>query len=332
MSLATETKIFDPADGFAPLTDPYVVTDASVVKRGSRWWMYLAGKIGGHPAIQLVSASLPVDAPLSASGWTLSADPDDPAKAAMLAPQERSARWDLAGGRHCPSHVKGWDPVRQAWVERIYYAGGAGAVWGPYTIGYLEWDGTRWVEQDAPVFAATEEWEHGSVYEPNLVYADGMWKMWFVAGSNQEDYIVHGFSESADGRTSWTSPVMVCPPEDKVFDFCVYPGPDGYEAVFSRVWLAAGPTPPSTGLWWCRCDTPSPRLSDWSRPVQIMTADNRGWHAGPWKPSAAYGEADPSRLFVFFDGTYPKDNGGPFPFVFTSGCLELDRPDDVQPG
>jgi hypothetical protein len=33
---------------------------------------------------------------------------------------------------------------------------------------------------------ALEEWGHGSVYEPNVTFADGRWKMWFVAGSNQD--------------------------------------------------------------------------------------------------------------------------------------------------
>src|SRR5262252_4323193 len=39
-----ETKIFDPADGFGPLTDVYILTDSTVVKRDNRWWMYLAGR------------------------------------------------------------------------------------------------------------------------------------------------------------------------------------------------------------------------------------------------------------------------------------------------
>ena len=48
------------------------------------------------------------------------------------------------------------------------------------------------MDQPEPAFIANEEWEHGSVYEPNLIYHDGKWKMWYVAGSNQEDYLVHG--------------------------------------------------------------------------------------------------------------------------------------------
>lgn len=318
-----ETKIFDPRDGFAPLTDPVVVTDSSVVKRGDRWWMYLAGKIANREAIQLLSASLPPGAPLSANGWTLTPDPNDPTKAAMLAEQKLSAPWDLKGGRHCPSYVRGWDPQKQTWVERIYYAGGADYIWGPYTIGYVEWDGVQWVEQPAPAFTAEEDWEHGSVYEPNLIYADGKWKMWYVAGSNHTDYLVHGYAESDDGRSNWTKHKMFAPPEYKMFDFCVIKAGDAYDAVFSRVWLAKSEPPPETGLWWCTAPAPSGNLADWSRPVQIMTAHGREWHAAPFKPSVQYGEADPNRMFVFFDGL-PEHP--PHPYALTLGCLELNRP------
>lgn len=322
-----ETKIFDPADGFAPLTDPLTLTDATVARRGNRWWMYLAGRAKNRQSIQLFSASLAEGAPLAATGWTLTADPNDKTKIADLAGQEISKEWDLKGGRHCPSYVRGWDPQRKAWVERIYYAGAANNVWGPYTIGYLEWDGGKWVDQPAAVFAANEDWEHGSVYEPNLIYHDGKWKMWYVSGSNQEDYLVQGYSESIDGRTNWTRHQIFFGPEEKVFDFCVVETKTGYEAVFSRVWLGktAGP-PPNTGLWWCHAKTPSGRLSDWSKPVQIMIMEDRGWRSGPWKPSLRYGETSSDKMFVFFDGLYAKKEGGPFPYVFTLGCLEMQRP------
>ena len=323
---ARETKIFDPADGYGALTDVVAATDSTVVKRGSQWWMFLAGKLAGPGATDLFSASLPESAPLTSSGWLLTPDVDHSSRIARLGTQG-SATWDLAGGRHCPSYVKGWDPERGAWFERIYYAGGAAQIWGPYTIGYLEWDGGKWVDQPAPAFVANEDWERGSVYEPNLIYADGKWKMWYVAGSNQQDYLVHGFAESPDGRTRWTKHEIVFPPEEKVFDFCVVPRLNGYEAVFSRVWLAKTPPPPGTGLWWCHSATPSSRLADWSPPVQIMTAEDRGWHAGPWKPSLQYGESDPNRMFVFFDGTYSTAGPGPFRLAFTLGCLEMARPE-----
>lgn len=244
----------------------------------------------------------------------------------MLARHDRSHAWDLKGGRHCPSYVRGWDPERGAWVERIYYAGGVENSWGPYVIGYLEWDGHRWVDQPEPAFVAEEEWERGSVYEPNLIYAKGKWKMWYVSGANQQDYLVQGFAESADGRSNWTKHQVFAPPEDKLFDFCVVKSGAAYEAVFSRVWLGVAELPAATGLWWCHADQPSGKLSDWSKPAQIMTAENRGWHAGPWKPAVHYHEKDRRKMFVFFDGTYRKGDG-PFPFVFTLGCVEITRPE-----
>jgi hypothetical protein len=321
-----ETKIFDPADGYAPLTDPMSITDCTVAKRGNRWWMYMGGRVKGRAGINLFSASLPEGAPLSASGWSVTPDHNDRTKIGHLAGQEISTAWDLRGGRHSPSYIKGWDPQRREWLERIYYAGGAGNFQGPYTIGYLEWDGSKWLDQPAPAFVANEDWEHGSVYEPNLIYHNGKWKMWYVAGSNQEDYLVQGYAESTDGRSNWTKHQIFFPAEEKVFDFCVIKTKIGYEAVFSRIWLGRSVSPASTGLWWCHAKTASSKVSEWSKPVQIMTAEDRGWHFGPWKPSVQYGEGDPNKMFVFFNGLYPKKEPSPFPFAFTLGCLEIERP------
>jgi hypothetical protein len=129
--IGNETKIFDPADGFAPLTNALEITDSTVAKRGDRWWMYVAGEAAGHEGVQLFSASLPAGAPLASQGWTLTPDRNDSTRIALLAGHERSHAWDLKGGRHCPAYVRGWDPERKVWVERIYYAGGAANLWGP---------------------------------------------------------------------------------------------------------------------------------------------------------------------------------------------------------
>lgn len=322
--IVDKTKIFDPADGFLPLTNVGNVTDSTVVKRNGQFWMYLAGTVIDKPGIHLFSASLPQGAPLAAKGWILTPDANEPRKIALLAAHNASSSWDLKGGRHCPSYVRGWDPERGEWVERIYYAGGAEQVWGPYAIGYVEWNGTKWVDQPSPIFRAEEDWEHGSVYEPNLIYTDGKWKMWYVAGSNHEDYIVHGYAESPDGRTNWTKHKIFAQPEMKLFDVRPIQTSNGYEAVFARVWLAPSQASAETGLWWCRCDRPSSELSDWSEPIQIMNADNHGWHSGPWKPSFHYSESEPNHILIFFDGIYRKDEPGPFPFAFTLGCIELE--------
>ncbi len=284
----------------------------------------MAGEAKGYEGIELFSASLPAGSPLSSEGWTLTSGEADAHAVVSLAGHALSKPWDLKGGRHCPAYARGFDARRQAWVERIYYAGAPENPWGPYAIGYLEWSGDEWVDQSSPVFVACEAWEHGSVYEPNVVYEDDKWRMWYVAGSNHEDYLVQGYTESEDG-VHWGEPRIFAPADEKLFDFCILATDTGYEAIFSKVWLGKTPAPEATGLWWCRASTPSPNFSDWSSRTQIMTAAECGWHAGPWKPCFRYSERDAKKMFVFFDGGYRKagDPGG-FPYAFTLGCLEVD--------
>jgi hypothetical protein len=315
-----ETKIFDPHDT-ATGSNRAELLDPTLARRDNQWWMYLGGQAHGYGPTDLFSASLPAGAPLSAIGWTPKRGADG--ELVPIAGRSASQAWDGNGGRHCPAYVKGWDAGKGEWVERIYYAGAAENLWGPYTIGFLEWDGEKWADQPSPVFVANEDWEHGSVYEPNLIYHDGMWKMWYVAGSNHEDYLAHGYAESADGASGWSKHAIFAGPEMKMFDFCVRRRGDAFDAIFARVCVRDGPPPPETGLWWCRAGWPSSNLEDWSAPVQIMTAKPCAWHAGPWKPSF---EFDKEQGFVFFDGLYRTGDNGPFPFAFTLGCLEIDLP------
>ena len=321
--VSRETKVFDPADGFGNVSDLREICDVTLALRDRQWWLFAAGQRAGSTSTQLYSAFLPSGAPLSADGWQIATRSDDPASASELAENIRSAPWDRNGGRHCPSWVRGFDPRSGRWVERIYYAGAADHVWGPYTIGYLEWNGDRWIDLPEPVFTAAEPWEHGSVFEPNVIYADGRWRMWYVAGSNYENYLVHGHADSADGATEWSEHRIFAPEEMKMFDFAVTAAADGYEAVFSRVGLAPEVSA-SNGLWWCRADFPSANLADWSEPVQMMTASDRGWHSGPWKPCLRLDDRLAGRRIVFFNGNYKIDAPGPFPYVFTAGCLEID--------
>lgn len=164
------------------------------------------------------------------------------------------------------------------------------------------------------------------LYEPNLIYHDGKWKMWYVAGSNREDYLVQGYAESEDGIAGWSKHTVFAPPEMKMFDFCIRQRGESFDAIFARVWVGEGTPPPETGLWWSRASTPSSTLSDWSQPIQIMTAESREWHSGPWKPSFQFHGQVAERALVFFDGMYRTDDPGPFPFAFTLGCLEIVLP------
>src|ERR1700751_2163618 len=142
--LLRESKIFDPLDPSTPAHGSDLL-DASVTHRNERWWMVLAGQANGYGATDLYSAELPRGTPLSAAEWKPLRDATG--QLAPLSMRNRSTPWDGRGGRHCPSYVRGWDPDRKAWVERIYYAGAAENLWGPYTIGFLEWDGEQWQDQ-----------------------------------------------------------------------------------------------------------------------------------------------------------------------------------------
>jgi hypothetical protein len=236
-----ETKIFDPHDATTGSNGAELL-DSTLVRRDNQWWMYLGGQAHGYGPTDLFSASLPTGAPLSATGWTPTRGADG--ELVPIAGRSASRAWDGNGGRHCPTYVKGWDAGKGEWVERIYYAGAAENLWGPYTIGFLEWDGEKWADQPLPVFVANEDWEHGSVFEPNLIYHDGKWKMWYVAGSNHEDYLVHGYAESVDGAGGWSKHAIFAGPEMKMFDFCVRQRGDAFDAIFARVCVRHGPPPP----------------------------------------------------------------------------------------
>jgi hypothetical protein len=150
--------------------------------------------------------------------------------------------------------------------------------------------------------------------------------MWYVAGSNQENYLVQGYAESEDGCRNWSKHLIFAPSEMKMFDFCVRQHGAEFHAIFSRVWVGANTPPAETGLWWCKSAAPSTDLSRWTKPVQIMTAEDRGWHSGPWKPSFQFDGDLGERALVFFDGLYRTNDPGPFPFAFTLGCAEVHLP------
>ncbi|MGI0080541.1 MAG: hypothetical protein ACRECH_13070, partial [Nitrososphaerales archaeon] len=92
-------RIFDAGKGFEPVTNLLNFTDCTIVKRDNRWWMFTAGLIKSRAVaspreITLFSASLPERAPLSATGWKISVDPNDPTTAVALVGKSKSHLWD----------------------------------------------------------------------------------------------------------------------------------------------------------------------------------------------------------------------------------------------
>src|SRR5262249_10242158 len=129
-----------------------------------------------------------------------------------------------------------------------------------------------------------------------------------------------------DGRTNWSKHQIFFPPDEKVFDFCVIQTARGFEAVFARVFLGKGMPLPTTGLWWCQAKSPSPKIADWSKPVQIIgMSDSPCPLGGVWQRYVQYDEKEEKKLHVFFDGLYQRKEPGPFPYVFPLGCVEWYR-------
>lgn len=130
------TTLFDDGKGYGSMASLKTFTDCTAVKRGNQWWMFACGEETASSEINLYSASLTPGVALSAEGWKITPDDADPSRPALLASKTVSSWWDGKGGRHCPSYVRGFDPHTNRWVERIYYAGAAQNVQGPYSIGY----------------------------------------------------------------------------------------------------------------------------------------------------------------------------------------------------
>jgi predicted GH43/DUF377 family glycosyl hydrolase len=273
--------------------------DATVARRDGRWWMALPAMREDPRSIVIHEAELPPGATADDDGWIVNTEE-------LAAPADG---WD-ATGYHCPSYVRG------AGRERIYYASSASwtDITGPYRIGFLEMRDGAWHRHPESVFRATQPFERGTVLEPNLVYAENRWRMWYGTGLSTSDGQVIGYAESADGATDWRDRHVVL--TDGEFDAAVVQTTAGFAMVTARHSLA-GP-PPDGGLYLSHSEDGR----KWTEQECILrTLDGTAWHsAGVWKPSAVY---DRGRLVIFFNGAAPPDPGTYFPKLAV-GRLVLD--------
>lgn len=335
--LSGPTKLFDSDAGFGAITNLATLTDASVARRGDQWWLFLAGMDRTTRTIRLFSARAPAGAPLESAPWAIVTKPGEPSIAQPLVEGPTAGSWD-GTGLHCPCYVRGLDPSAPAanagWKERIYYAGSNNRTFlGPYSIGYVEWNGETWVPaQPGPVFAATERWECGSVCEPNLVYDAGKWRMWYAFGPTPKGRFGIGYAESRDGRTDWSRHQVCFAEAENIFDFNVVVVGDHLEAIAARNPWAPPDHGPKPGLFWTRTTDPHNGPGEWLRSwVPLLHRDEGSdWtRNGIWKPSFQRSEADPSHVIVFFDASYPSGLTPPQrPFHLATGraVFQLGQP------
>jgi hypothetical protein len=259
---------------------------------------------------------------LTAEGWRFARDGG---LTAQVSDKGLSGSWDGRGGRHCPSYARGVHPDTGNVVERLYYAGAGDNKWGPYSIGCLEWRDGAWQEDEEPVFSPQEEWEGGSVFEPNVLYAGGQWHLWYACGSagsaDRADGdpappagVGHGYAVSRDGRTNWTRRAF-SPAQAWVHDFAPRQLSDGG---FGAIFACISPERDKAGLWWCRADQPQASLAAWGPTTRL---------AGPgfWKPS--WIEKSDGSLFITADNSYEKPQGAPgIPVYFTIDVIQATMP------
>lgn len=333
-----KVKLFDTDEGFGEITNIRAVADPDVVKIGDQWWMFLGAPgdrstEGQVPKVNLFSATLPPLEPLSSTKWSLTTSPDGKV-AIPLVELPADGAWDSCG-LHTPAYARGWDPTvnegEGGWRERIYYCGQPTPdLSGPLAIGFLEWNGSRWVRQsDEPAFAPSEDWEENNVWEPLVNYHDGKWRLWYTArpaGMLSSDQTI-GYAESSDGRTNWSKRKIVWPVADSVFDHEVLPANDRFEMVIARRCFTGPSYTPDAGLWWLSSDLPSGDREDWTeKPVRILDpGDGTPWHADSfWRPCVQYSDTDPNLMYVFFNGTYPslKPPGTPWFEALAVGRME----------
>ncbi|MHC4337939.1 MAG: glycoside hydrolase family protein [Planctomycetota bacterium] len=122
------------------------------------------------------------------SGWK--AYPGNP----IISPGS-PGQWDSWG-------VMSMSVVKVGDVFHLYYEGGMSGV-GDLQIGHVtSTDGLRWVKDPCnPVLRPGEEgqWDDGAVWDPYVIYEDGLFKMWYGGERKGHKSFQCGYAVSEDG-------------------------------------------------------------------------------------------------------------------------------------
>jgi hypothetical protein len=325
VSTTSQVKLFDSGEGYGAIKNLATLTDPTLAKRDGRWHLFLAGMDRTTRTINLFEATLPAGAGLGDPNWSITVDPANPTAAKPLVVPNGGDAWD-GTGLHCPAFVRGTNAAGFA-CERIYYAGSNNKTYqGPYAIGCLEWKNGKWERvEGGPVFAATEPWEGGSVFEPSVVFSDGKWRLWYGFGPSKSWRFGIGYAESEDGLHHWSQHRIYLPDATNTFDCSVIEAGGRLEGVLARnPW--AGPPTDGNLLWSSIDHTASDAAGSGSQNVVLLgSKGTEPWHgSGAWKPAFQYDETDPTIMYVFFDGSYPSGLTPPQrPFHLTLGRLTV---------
>ena len=107
-----------------------------------------------------------------------------------------------SGGQWDSWGVMSMSVVKVGDVFHLYYEGGAGGV-GDLQIGHVtSTDGLDWIKDPCnPVLRPGEEgqWDDGAVWDPYVIYEDGLFKMWYGGERKGHKSFQCGYAASEDG-------------------------------------------------------------------------------------------------------------------------------------
>jgi pimeloyl-ACP methyl ester carboxylesterase len=220
-----------------------------------------------------------------------------------------SGKWDVGGPN------RGTTVLLINGTYHMWYAGtNEGFSW---RIGYATSpDGINWTKQNGgnPVITPTESWELSNVSFPTVLYEDGIYKMWYAAGSSDAPtQIVYAYSTNG---INWTKPAEDNPVITRTagsFDsqYLTVTGilrePDEYRLYYSGLngtnWAIGLATAPaeSTAVPTAKVVIVPGLAASWNQDA-ILNCKDEGY-SGDWTLAPFYVDKVYNPLFESFEGT-----------------------------